>query len=47
MLDPGSMGPKVEAACHFVEETVRPAMIGALADATQVLRGQAGTQIRF
>ena len=28
----GSMGPKVEAACHFAEATGKAAAIGALAD---------------
>jgi len=44
-LDPGSMGPKVEAACDFVSRTGRDAMIGALDDAGRVLRGLAGTRI--
>lgn len=42
----GSMGPKVEAACAFVEATGGIAGIGALADAADVLTGAAGTQIR-
>ena len=41
----GSMGPKVEAACRFVEATGRPAAIGALADAAAIVRGDAGTRI--
>jgi carbamate kinase len=41
----GSMGPKVEAACRFVERTGRPASIGALSDAPRILAGAAGTQI--
>jgi carbamate kinase len=41
----GSMGPKVEAACRFVEATCGRAAIGALADAVRVARGEAGTQI--
>jgi carbamate kinase len=41
----GSMRPKVEAACRFVEATGRRAAIGALDDAVQVARGRAGTQV--
>jgi carbamate kinase len=41
----GSMGPKVEAACRFVEATGRVAAIGALTEADAVLRGAAGTQV--
>lgn len=41
----GSIGPKVEAACRFVEATGRRAAVGALADAERVLRGEAGTQV--
>jgi carbamate kinase len=41
----GSMGPKVEAACRFVEATGGRAAIGALADAAAILGGQAGTTV--
>jgi carbamate kinase len=41
----GSMGPKVEAACRFVEATGGRAAIGALGDAAAILRGQAGTTV--
>jgi len=41
----GSMGPKVEAACRFVEATGGVAAIGALEDATRIVAGQAGTTI--
>jgi len=41
----GSMGPKVEAACRFVEQTGKPAGIGALPEATATLRGEAGTRV--
>jgi carbamate kinase len=41
----GSMGPKVEAACRFVEATGTPAAIGALTDASGVIAGTSGTQI--
>jgi carbamate kinase len=40
----GSMGPKVDAACHFAETTGKAAAIGALKDlATIIIRGEAGT----
>ncbi len=42
---PGTMGPKVAAACEFVQETGGFAGIGALADATAILNGQAGTLV--
>ena len=41
----GSMGPKVEAACTFVEETGGWAAIGALEDAEAILEGSSGTRI--
>jgi len=44
-LDPGSMGPKLESACSFVERTGNRAMIGSLDDARRVLQGLAGTCI--
>ena len=39
------MGPKVEAACRFVEATGKPAMIGRLDDAAEVLAGRTGTEV--
>ncbi len=39
----GSMGPKVEAACRFVEVTGGMAAIGRLEDAVAILAGTAGT----
>ncbi len=39
----GSMGPKVEAACRFVEITGGAAVIGRLEDAQAILDGTAGT----
>ncbi len=42
---PGSMAPKIEAACRFVEATGREAAIGSLADAHAVLSGASGTRI--
>jgi carbamate kinase len=41
----GSMAPKVDAACTFVERTGRPAVIGALDELTEVIAGAAGTRI--
>ncbi len=41
----GSMGPKVEAACQFVERTDGRAAIGALEDLERIVRGEAGTRI--
>jgi carbamate kinase len=41
----GSMGPKVEAACRFVEATGRMAAIGRLDAATAMLNREAGTVI--
>ncbi len=41
----GSMAPKVEAACRFVEHTGCTAAIGSLAQLEAVIRGTAGTQI--
>jgi len=41
----GSMGPKVEAVCRFVEMTGDTAAIGALEDAAVILSGKAGTVV--
>jgi carbamate kinase len=41
----GSMGPKVEAVCRFVEHTGAMAAIGRLDDAGALLDGTAGTTI--
>ena len=41
----GSMGPKVEAVCRFVEKTGKPAVIGALSEIDQILAGKAGTRV--
>jgi carbamate kinase len=38
-----SMGPKVRAACSFVEETGGLAAIGSISDTPKLLRGDAGT----
>ena len=37
------MGPKVRAACSFVEETGGLAAIGSISDTPALLRGEAGT----
>jgi carbamate kinase len=42
---PGSMGPKVEAACRFAEHGGGRAAIGALADVAELVDGCAGTQV--
>ena len=42
---PGSMGPKVEAACELVEQTGATAGIGRLDEAPAILAGEAGTLI--
>jgi carbamate kinase len=41
----GSMGPKIEAACRFVEATHGLAGIGALRDARAILEGRRGTRV--
>lgn len=41
----GSMGPKVDAACRFVEATGGRAAIGALDDIARIVDGTAGTQV--
>ncbi len=45
-FEPGTMGPKVAAACRFVSATQGVAGIGDLASAEALLRGDAGTVIR-
>ncbi|HZD88015.1 MAG TPA: carbamate kinase [Gaiellaceae bacterium] len=42
----GSMAPKVEAACRFVERTGGEAAIGSLAELRQVAAGRTGTRVR-
>jgi carbamate kinase len=44
-LPAGSMGPKVEAVCRFVEGGGRAAAIGNLADAQALVRGDLGTYV--
>jgi len=43
---PGSMGPKIEAACRFAATDGKIAAIGALKDLAAIIRGDAGTTIR-
>ena len=40
----GSMGPKVEAACSFIERSGQRAVIGSLTDIEGMVNGTAGTQ---
>ncbi|MBF0696555.1 carbamate kinase [Actinomyces bowdenii] len=42
-LPAGSMGPKVEAVCRFVESTGKTAAIGRLEDAVSLVEGTSGT----
>ena len=44
-LPAGSMGPKADAACRFVERTGGIAAIGSLAEAEAVLAGASGTRV--
>ena len=44
-FEQGSMAPKVEAACRFVEATGGIAAIGALDDARALVAGHAGTTV--
>jgi carbamate kinase len=41
----GSMGPKVEAAIAFAMQTGKPAAIGRLEDAVEIVAGRRGTRI--
>jgi carbamate kinase len=41
----GSMGPKVLAACEFVEKTGKRAVIGSIVDTPALLAGKAGTSV--
>lgn len=42
---PGSMGPKVEAACRFVEQRGAEAVITSIASAEAAVAGDAGTRV--
>ncbi len=44
-FEEGSMGPKVEAACHFVEAGGEKAVIAALDDLIDAVAGRAGTTV--
>ncbi len=44
-LPAGSMGPKVEAACRFVDATGKKAAIGRLDEAEAIFLGKAGTTV--
>ena len=39
------MGPKVMAACQFVERTGKRAAIGSLEDIAKIVAGEAGTSV--
>ena len=39
------MGPKVDAACRFVERTGKRAAVGDLAHIGAIVAGSAGTQV--
>ncbi|BDR56922.1 carbamate kinase [Xylocopilactobacillus apis] len=41
----GSMLPKVQAAVDFVDQTGNPAVIGALEDVSEIIKGTEGTKI--
>jgi len=41
----GSMGPKTEAACYFVEKTGNRAAIGTLSEIESIVAGDTGTQV--
>jgi carbamate kinase len=45
-LPPGSMGPKVHAACGFAQSTGNEAVIGSLTDIAEIVAGDAGTRVR-
>ncbi|MDL5026712.1 carbamate kinase [Vibrio sp. BS-M-Sm-2] len=44
-FDAGSMGPKIEASCEFIQQGGKVVGIGALEDGLQILQGLAGTNI--
>lgn len=44
-FEPGTMGPKVAAACRFVATTGKPAHIGHLNQLSDILNGHSGTLI--
>ena len=42
----GSMGPKIEASCNFVNNTNKRAAIGKLSEVQDIIDEKAGTQIK-
>ncbi|KXI21561.1 MULTISPECIES: carbamate kinase [Photobacterium] len=44
-FDAGSMGPKIEASCEFINQGGKLVGIGALEDGLRILKGEAGTNI--
>ncbi|WP_373943826.1 carbamate kinase [Vibrio chagasii] len=42
----GSMGPKVDACCQFVEKTKQHGHIGDLSSALEIIKGKTGTHIK-
>ncbi|CAM2882501.1 carbamate kinase [Vibrio ordalii] len=44
-FDAGSMGPKIEASCEFIQQGGKVVGIGALEDGLSILEGTAGTNI--
>ncbi len=44
-FEAGTMAPKVEAACRFAAAAGAPAAIGELAEAVEILAGDAGTHV--
>lgn len=44
-FDAGSMGPKIEASCEFIQQGGKVVGIGALEDGLRILEGIAGTNI--
>ncbi|MBY3788194.1 carbamate kinase [Photobacterium carnosum] len=44
-FDAGSMGPKIEASCEFIQQGGKLVGIGGLQDGLNILKGQAGTNI--
>ncbi|MBT2953874.1 carbamate kinase [Vibrio anguillarum] len=44
-FDAGSMGPKIEASCEFIQQGGKVVGIGALEDGLRILEGTAGTNI--
>ncbi|MGF1759133.1 carbamate kinase [Photobacterium sagamiensis] len=44
-FDVGSMGPKIEASCEFINQGGKLVGIGALEDGLHILKGEAGTNI--